>query len=428
MASDADQNTSSNVNRGKQPSESGRADTEGQADSEKPLRHGYTTGSCATAAAKAATHALLTGLQVSAVTIRIPAGEDVTFDIHNLEFTRDMASCSVIKDGGDDPDATHGAHIFATVTLNDKAGIELDGGTGVGRITKPGLDLPVGYAAINPVPRKMITTTVAEEVDRFLKEKGITAGDFLTEGFPAGVFAELGSAVSVRGLRVVISVPEGEEIAKKTLNARLGIIGGISILGTTGIVKPFSSAAYIASVVQAIDVAVANGCDHLVLTTGGRSEKIAQQELPDLPEEAFIQIGDFAGIALKHCAKQSVKQVTMSGMMGKFSKLAAGQMNLHSKGSQVDFEFLAEVAGRVGVQAELRQEILQANTAKQVGDMLEAAGYDKFFALLCLMISEECKKHAGSVFEVDTILAEFDGRIIGRGSTDASSPNYRDWR
>ncbi|WP_018132720.1 cobalt-precorrin-5B (C(1))-methyltransferase [Effusibacillus pohliae] len=391
---------------GQDAQDGGRSDTaapeaDRRAEEAKPLRHGYTTGACATAAAKAATHALLTGEAWSHVTIRIPAGMDVTFEVHNLEVTRDMAACSVIKDGGDDPDATHGAHIFATVTYADQPGIQLDGGVGVGRITKPGLGLPVGDPAINPVPRKMIAQAVTEE-----------AGDLL-----AG-----------RGLRVVISVPNGEEIAKKTLNARLGIIGGISILGTTGLVKPFSSAAYIASVKQAIDVAVANGCDHLALTTGGRSERVAQEALPELPEEAFIQMGDFAGIALKHCAQKGVKKVTLSGMMGKFSKLAAGHMNLHSKGSQVDFEFLAGVAARVGVPDELLAEIRQANTAKQVGDLLEAAGHRRFFALLCSMISEECKRYAGGMLEVDTILAEFDGRIIGRGSTDASSPNYRDWR
>ncbi|GAX91027.1 cobalt-precorrin-5B (C(1))-methyltransferase [Effusibacillus lacus] len=372
-----------------------------EAEKDKPLRHGYTTGACATAAAKAATHALLTGETWSHVTIRIPAGMDVTFELHNLEFTRDMATCSVIKDGGDDPDATHGAHIFATVTLTDEPGIELDGGVGVGRVTKPGLALPVGAAAINPVPRKMIQEAVRKEADEFL----------------AG-----------RGLKVVISVPDGEEIAKKTLNSRLGILGGISILGTTGVVKPFSSSAYIASVVQAIDVAVANGCDHLVLTTGGRSERVAQEDLPQLPEVAFIQMGDFAGIALRHCAKKGVSRVTMSGMMGKFSKLAQGHMNLHARGSQVDFEFLAEVAERAGVPEELLAEIRRSNTAKQVGDLLEAAGYQNFFALLCSMICEQCKRHGGGVFEVDTILAEFDGRIIGRGSTDASGANYRDWR
>lgn len=372
-----------------------------EAEKGKPLRHGYTTGACATAAAKAATHALLTGEAWKYVTIRIPAGQDVTFEVHNLEFSRDRAACSVIKDGGDDPDATHGAHIFATVIYSERPGIELDGGTGVGRVTKPGLALPIGAAAINPVPRQMIREAVAQE-----------AGGLLTG----------------RGLKVVISVPDGEEIAKKTLNARLGILGGISILGTTGIVKPFSSAAYIASVIQAIDVAVANGCDHVVLTTGGRSERVAQENLPELPEEAFVQMGDFAGIALKHCAKKGVRKVTMSGMIGKFSKLAAGHMNLHARGSQVDFEFLAGVASQAGVPAELLAEIRRANTAKQVGDLLEAAGYQKFFALLARLISEECKKHGGGAFEVDTILAEFDGRILGRGATDESSPNYRDWR
>lgn len=370
-------------------------------DPDKPLRQGYTTGACATAAAKAAAHALLTGEAWSHVTIRIPAGIDVTFEVHNLSFDGSMATCSVIKDGGDDPDATHGAHIFATVTFRETNGIELDGGEGVGRVTKPGLALPVGEAAINPVPRKMIQSAVAEEAETMLKD---------------------------RGLRVVISVPGGEEIAKKTLNGRLGIVGGISILGTTGIVKPFSSSAYIASVIQAIHVAVTNGADHLVLTTGGRSEKVAQDALSELPEIAFIQMGDFAGIALKHCAKKGVKKVTMAGMMGKFSKLAAGHMNLHARGSQVDFEFLVELAAQAGVPQEVLEEIRQANTAKQAGDIVAEAGYPQFFELLCHRISEQCKQHGGGVFEVDTILAEFEGEIIARGSTDASSPYYRDWR
>ncbi len=193
----------------------------------------------------------------------------------------------------------------------------MDGGVGVGRVTKPGLPVPVGEAAINPVPRKMIVTTVQQTLEEFQIN---------------------------RGVKVVISVPDGEEIAKKTLNGRLGIIGGISILGTRGTVVPFSSSAYMASIVQAISVAKAGGCEHLVLTTGGRSEKYAMGLLPELPEEAFIEMGDFVGFSLKQCKKQGIKKVSLVGMMGKFSKVAQGVMMVHSKGSSVNFDFLAEIA------------------------------------------------------------------------------------
>ena len=231
-------------------------------------------------------------------------------------------------------------------------GIILDGGVGVGRVTKPGLPVPVGEAAINPVPRKMILTTVQQTLAEFQID---------------------------RGVKVVISVPDGEEIAKKTLNGRLGIIGGISILGTRGTVVPFSSSAYMASIVQAISVAKAGGCEHLVLTTGGRSEKYAMELFPELSEEAFIEMGDFVGFSLKQCKKQGIKKVSLVGMMGKFSKVAQGVMMVHSKGSSVDFGFLADIAKSVGASEELVNEIIHANTASQVGDLMAEANHDEFF-------------------------------------------------
>ena len=232
-------------------------------------------------------------------------------------MTENAVRAETIKDAGDDPDATHKALIVSTVSWIDTPGIILDGGVGVGRVTKPGLPVPVGEAAINPVPRKMILTTVQQTLEEFQIN---------------------------RGVKVVISVPDGEEIAKKTLNGRLGIIGGISILGTRGIVVPFSSSAYMASIVEAISVAKACGCEHVVLTTGGRSEKYAMELLPELPEEAFIEMGDFVGFSLKQCKKQGIQKVSLVGMMGKFSKVAQGVMMVHSKGSSVDFGFLAEIA------------------------------------------------------------------------------------
>ena len=310
------------------------------------MRHGYTTGACSTATTKAALIALITGEVQEQATIHLPVGRDATFTIETCEITENSVSAETIKDAGDDPDATHKALIVSTVSWTETPGIILDGGVGVGRVTKPGLLVPVGEAAINPVPRKMILTTVQQTLAEFQID---------------------------RGVKVVISVPDGEEIAKKTLNGRLGIIGGISILGTRGTVVPFSSSAYMASIVQAISVAKAGGCEHLVLTTGGRSEKYAMELFQELSEEAFIEMGDFVGFSLKQCKKQGIKKVSLVGMMGKFSKLAQGAMMVHSKGSSVDFGFLADIAKSVGASEELVNEIIHANTASQVGDLMAEA-------------------------------------------------------
>lgn len=290
-------------------------------DPDKPMRSGFTTGACATAVAKGATQLLLTGHVPAQAVVSLPAGFDHSFELIEQELSDGVATCATIKDAGDDPDATHRAKIIAHVSWRDEPGMELDGGIGVGRVTKPGLPVPVGEAAINPVPRRMITEAVTQ------------------------VLAEHGTA---RGVRVVISVPDGEEMAKKTLNSRLGILGGISILGTRGVVVPFSTSAYRASVVQAISVAQASGCEHIVLTTGGSSEKYAMKMMPELPEEAFIQMGDFVGFAIKHGKRLGMKRITLVGMPGKFAKVAQGVMMVHSKSAPVDFGFLASVARETG--------------------------------------------------------------------------------
>ncbi|ADG05174.1 cobalt-precorrin-5B (C(1))-methyltransferase [Kyrpidia tusciae] len=356
---------------------------------ERPLRHGYTTGSCAAAATKAAVWALVHQQPLSEVEIGLPAGQRVRFAVEGLSFTPERAACAVIKDGGDDPDATHGAWIWSTVSWRGEPGIELEGGEGVGRVTKPGLAVPVGEPAINPVPRRMIRQAAEE-----------AAGPEM---------------LGRRGMRVVISVPGGEEIAKKTMNGRLGIIGGISILGTTGIVKPFSTAAWMASVAQAISVATAAGCRQVVLTTGGRSEKVAMRELSHLPEEAFIEMGDFLGFSLKQCAKRGVEKVTLCGMIGKFSKAAAGHMHLHSKGSSVDPGWLADLAVQSGVPPSEAEGLRRANTAKEIGDVLWSKGYHAFFSRLCEEICARASEHVGGAFGVEMILCDFEGRVIGRG-------------
>ncbi|PGL68803.1 cobalt-precorrin-5B (C(1))-methyltransferase [Bacillus sp. AFS055030] len=351
------------------------------------LREGYTTGACATATTKAALTALITREPQTESTIYLPIKRFATFQIESCDVEDQSVTASTIKDAGDDPDATHGALIISTVSWLDEPGIVLDGGIGVGRVTKDGLPVPVGEAAINPVPRKMILDT-AEGV---LKEFGIT-----------------------RGIKIVISVPDGEEIAKKTLNGRLGIIGGISILGTRGIVVPFSTAAYKASIIQAISVARASGCEHVVITTGGRSEKNAMKQFPELSEEAFIEMGDFVGFTLKQCKKQGVKRVSMVGMMGKFSKVAMGIMMVHSKSAPIDFDFLAEVASRTGADTTLVEEIRTANTASQVGDLMTAQGHLSFFEMLSDYCCCAALKEVDGGIDIDTTLYTMKGQLLGK--------------
>ncbi|MBW7474346.1 cobalt-precorrin-5B (C(1))-methyltransferase [Paenibacillus oenotherae] len=358
---------------------------------DKPLRHGYTTGSCATATTKAALLALILQEQHLEAEIRLPIGKDVTFQMVQCDFNADSATAGTIKDGGDDPDATHGALIQSTVSWTDGSGIELDGGIGVGRVTKPGLPVEVGLAAINPVPKRMITETAAAVLEEY--------------------------AIAERGVRIVISVPDGEERAKKTLNGRLGIIGGISILGTRGTVVPFSSSAYKASVAQAISVAVAGGCSHIVLSTGGRSEKVGMEIYPELKEEAFIEMGDFIGFALLMSRKHpEIKKVTLVGMMGKFSKLAQGIMMVHSKSAPIDFDFLAKVAQESGAPADEVAFIRTANTASQVGDRMAELGLNVFFETLCEYCCHSSLVTVGGGLEVETVLCTLKGERLGRVS------------
>jgi cobalt-precorrin-5B (C1)-methyltransferase len=324
---------------------------------QKALRAGWTTGSCASAAAKAAM-LLLRGQSLPGhVEIALPSGRRVTFAVESSQAGQDRAWAVVVKDAGDDPDATHGAHITATVSWRAEPGVELDGGEGVGVVTKPGLGLEVGGPAINPVPRQMITHAVAEAL----------AGGPL-DAVPE-VIGEAG-----RGVRVVISVPEGEAMARKTTNRRLGILGGISILGTTGIVRPFSTASWRASVEQAVSVMAAQGEKTLVLCTGGRTEKGAMKMLPKLPEVCFVEVGDFTGAALRRAVEHGLTQVVFVGMVGKLTKLASGVLMTHYTRSKVSTELLGTITTDLGGSAELAAQVAQANTARHAYELWEAAG------------------------------------------------------
>lgn len=354
---------------------------------QKKLRSGYTTGSCATAATKAALVTLITGKRQESASIVIPNGERVTFVIEEMALLETSVTSGIIKDGGDDPDATHGAIIQSTVSWREDENIVLDGGVGVGRVTKEGLPIPVGQAAINPVPRKMINK-IAQEV---LQEHGIK-----------------------KGVDIVISVPEGEKIAKKTLNGRLGILGGISILGTRGTVVPFSAKSYTASITLAIKVARTAGCEQVVLTTGGRSEKYAMKQYPHLPEEAFIEMGDFVGYALEDCRKQGVKRISLVGMLGKFSKIAQGEMHVHARKVEIDFSFLGKVAKEAGATEELVQEITEANTALQVTEKILESGNGLFFQLICDHCCLSAQEKIDGAVPVETSLYTLSGKFLGK--------------
>ncbi len=360
-------------------------------------REGFTTGACAAAAARAATRVLLQGQPLEQIEVTLPNGMPHTFVLERCELGGARALCSVVKDAGDDPDCTHGAEIVAEVTLMATPGVLLRAGEGVATVTKPGLGLEIGAPAINPVPRRNITEMVQSEL-------AASSGSAPRE------------ALSRAGVEVVLSVPGGEEMARETINARLGLLGGISILGTTGIVKPYSTAAYKMSVVQAIDVARQRGVEVLVLTTGGKSEAYAMKLFPELPEEAFIQVGDFVGVGLRHCARRGTKRAIVVGMIGKLSKMADGKMMTHAAGSEVNVGLLADLALELGAPGTLAEAIRGANTARHVLELAKEGGFSRLAEGICARVVQHLSAHAASMgsLAVEAVLVDFDGTELGR--------------
>lgn len=292
------------------------------------LRRGWTTGACATAAVQAALGGLWEGRVPASVQITLPRGETPVFAIEHSEIGEGWACAAIIKDAGDDPDVTHQALIEARVEVS-QGGVVFKGGTGIGQVTRPGLPIAVGEPAINPVPREMMQAVVTDTAARLGERADVT---------------------------ITLSVPNGAELALKTWNPRLGILGGLSILGTTGIVRPFSCAAWIASIHRGVDVARAEGLPHVAGCTGATSEKVVQG-LFDLPDHAMLDMGDFAGGLLKYVARHPVPRITIGGGIGKMTKLAQGARDLHSGRSQVDLAALGQALGR--------SEIADMNTALQ---------------------------------------------------------------
>jgi cobalt-precorrin-5B (C1)-methyltransferase len=360
-------------------------------ESAAPLRSGYTTGSCATATSLAAARLLLSDKGADVVEIILPKGQRVSMRLEFCRATADGAEAGTLKDAGDDPDVTHGALVFARVALNPQAGVRFFAGPGVGTVTLPGLTLAVGEPAINPVPRQMMTVHLTQLAEQFAYSGGFD---------------------------VTIGIENGAALALKTMNGRLGIIGGLSILGTTGIVRPFSCSAYIASIQQGIDVARANGFTHIAACTGNTSED-TMRAYYGLADTALIEMGDFAGAVLKHLRKAPVAKLSICGGFGKISKLAAGNMDLHSRNSSIDLPQLASWAAELGADAALQTALRNANTSQQALALARAADFqlgDK----VCSYALNFARSIVPASVDVEVFATDRQGVIVGTAATNSS--------
>lgn len=307
------------------------------------LRTGYTTGVCAAACTKAALQCWFSGRTGSAVSLKLPDGEPIVLRLASCELLADGARCSVIKDAGDDPDVTHGAEIGCRISFSPTPGVRFHRGEGVGLVTLPGLPVPVGEAAINPTPRRMMTELALEQLAQHAMSGGVEIEVF------------------VRG---------GEELAQRTLNPRLGVVGGVSIIGSTGRVRAFSSEAYVASILSAVRVAEACGCPRLVLNSGGRSESMLRNAFPELPEQAFVQYGNWIGEALKAVASTALRDLCLGLMLGKAVKLAEGRLDTHSRVGTWNRTFIAELARDCGYPSSLCDKIETLPLARQLAELV----------------------------------------------------------
>jgi cobalt-precorrin-5B (C1)-methyltransferase len=364
----------------------------------KPLRSGLTTGCCATACCVAAAHRLLVeDAEQSRVSVTLPRGKIVELDICDQQRRGNTVTAATIKDAGDDPDVTHGARVFVSVQLIPKPGITFIAEQGVGTVTREGLMLAVGEAAINPVPRQMMSEHLSDIAQRVGYNGGFT---------------------------VSVGVENGEQLALKTMNPRLGILGGLSILGTTGIVRPFSCSAYIASIHQGIDVAKANGVDHIAATTGSTSEAAirAHYQLPDI---ALIEMGDFVGAVLKYLKKQPdkkplVRKLSICGGFGKISKLANGHLDLHSRVSSIDFEHLASLAKSIGAEPELVTKITAANTSIEAYKLCLQAGLN-LAEPICRAAYNKARSIVPEAVELEVWVTDRQGNLLGYVGKDVGS-------
>jgi len=358
-------------------------------EQQQPLRTGLTTGTCATACCLAAGHLLLGQQHKISVTVTLPKPADgskqVDLQLNELTLKNAcLAHASTIKDAGDDPDATHGATIWVELRLTAKQGTAFAAGEGVGTVTRSGLLLDVGQAAINPVPRSMMTLHLERLAD-FYHYDG--------------------------GFKVTVGVKDGVEIAKKTMNGRLGILGGLSILGTSGIVRPYSCSAWIASIHQGLDVAVANNFDHVAAATGNASEAFISQHY-GLDDMQLIEMGDFAGAVIKHLKKSPVKRLTICGGFGKISKLADGHMDLHSSKSSINLSKLATIARDLGANNELFETIKCCNTSLEALDLCQQQGI-ALANTVCQNALNVAQQSVPSSVQLEVFAVNRQGQLLG---------------
>lgn len=354
----------------------------------RKLRKGYTTGTCAAAGAKAAALLLLGGLRSRHVDVSLPRGGTLSVPVKSVRAGKGSARAVVVKDAGDDPDVTDKAEFVTEVELLGenarRASVRIRGGTGVGVVTKPGLKVRPGRPAINPVPLSMIRRAVMEAASLYKKK-----ASFL----------------------VTVSVPLGVELASRTMNPRLGIVGGISILGTTGIVEPMSLAAYTHSISCGVSVAVASGFKEVVFSTGRSSEKAVEKRLK-APEAACVLTGDHMGYALKDAASRpELKKVVVAGQFGKFTKLAAGHFETHCVEAPIELDFLAGLCKRLGAGSGLAGRVSEANTARQVFFMLQEEGFEKAIDEVCALVKRNSGRILGKGKAVKAVLVGYDGEI-----------------
>ena len=397
----------------------------------KPLRTGLTTGSCATACSLAAARCLLAGEMLTSISITLPTkktssvAKEVSLEVSVETLSKSAAKAYTVKDAGDDPDVTHGATIFVTVTLLSVPEVVFKADKGVGTVTRDGLTLAVGEPAINPVPRQMIKEHLTK-LAQFHEYEG--------------------------GFEVAVGVENGEAIALKTMNPKLGILGGLSILGTTGIVRPFSCAAWIASIHQGIDVATVNGLKHIAATTGNTSEQAIKAKYPEetcepddgvpadkarldmtrsdmaLSDMALIEMGDFAGAVLKHLRKlgdegcASLQKVTLCGGFGKITKLANGHMDLNSRVSAIDLPHIAVVAKSVGADEALQQNIRDANTTIQALNLCKDEAIPLADAI-CALAHQKAREYIPSSVQLDVWAIDRKGNFVGCCLDDQTSSN-----
>ncbi|MDE7025942.1 MAG: cobalt-precorrin-5B (C(1))-methyltransferase CbiD, partial [Paramuribaculum sp.] len=342
------------------------------------LRSGFTTGACATAAATAAMQALLTGDYQSPIAFSLPDGEIMKMPVQSVTIDCDSATATVIKDAGDDPDVTNGHEICVNVKLSDTSDIRFFGGQGIGTVTLPGTGLEIGQPAINPVPRQMIVNELRK----------------LYHG----------------GVDVTISVPKGEELALKTFNSRIGILGGISIIGTTGVVMPFSHEAFIDAIRKQIEVAQAIKAERIVINSGARSEKIVKSAYPSLPPQAFIHYGNAIGETIKMCAEKHVTNLTIGIMIGKAVKLAEGHLDTHSHNVTLNRNFLCRLAYKCGCSQQAISIISTLNMARELWTVLTKEDKDKLLS----EITQLCHTHCAALIpecKVEALLISDSGQI-----------------